>query len=498
MRSFFAMEDGNKARFMLGASLSFIVLNVFFIANEIYWFMALPFAVIVLFMLFFSLDKLLWIIVFLTPFSFQFKHSSMGFAIDMPTEPIIAAVMVLFLLKLWYNQKYDFRILKHPLTIVLLLGLLWMFITTVTSELPLVSAKYFVSRLWFVVTFYFVLIQLFNRTENISNFLWIFATGLVMIIIYITILHSTYDFDRKIGTWLVRPFFNDHTNYSAVIAFIAPTFLIFTFLKKYSPLRRSLALTIFAVFLMGVILSYSRASWISIMAAFGAFWILIFKISYKWIFAGLIIIIAAGFLFQNQILMNLERNRQESSGDFAEHAQSITNISSDASNLERINRWRSAIRLFQERPLFGWGPGTYQMVYAPFQLSEDETIITTNIGDMGNAHSEYLGPLADSGLPGMLLFMALAVIIFITGLRNIKNAKTKELRRLSLGITLGFITYLTHGFLNNFLDTDKASVLFWGFAAILVAIDIYHSQQPQNVKSYAAMNVSGTNPENKG
>jgi hypothetical protein len=71
--------------------------------------------------------------------------------------------------------------------------------------------------------------------------------------------------------------------------------------------------------------------------------------------------------------------------------------------------------------------------------------------------------------------MAMALGIIITGVRNIKRAKSRELRWLSLSITLGFVTYLTHGFLNNFLDTDKASVLFWGFMAALVAIDIWHS-----------------------
>jgi len=29
--------------------------------------------------------------------------------------------------------------------------------------------------------------------------------------------------------------------------------------------------------------------------------------------------------------------------------------------------------------------------------------------------------------------------------------------------------------MNNFLDTDKASVPFWSFAAIIVVLDVYHS-----------------------
>ena len=51
-------------------------------------------------------------------------------------------------------------------------------------------------------------------------------------------------------------------------------------------------------------------------------------------------------------------NEQESS-DFYEHIQSITTISSDASNVERINRWSSAVSMFKERPFWFWN-GTYQ------------------------------------------------------------------------------------------------------------------------------------------
>ena len=31
---------------------------------------------------------------------------------------------------------------------------------------------------------------------------------------------------------------------------------------------------------------------------------------------------------------------------------------------KRINRWKSALRMFQERPLLGHGPGTYMFLYA--------------------------------------------------------------------------------------------------------------------------------------
>jgi len=50
----------------------------------------------------------------------------------------------------------------------------------------------------------------------------------------------------------------------------------------------------------------------------------------------------------------------------------------------------------------------------------------------------------------------------------------RDLRLLLLSAWLGLVTYFIHGILNNYLDTDKASAPFWGFIAILVAIDLFH------------------------
>lgn len=457
--------------------LWFTVLNIVLMVYGYYWLTAIPVALAVMLMLFFSLDKLLLIILLLTPFTFKYELEPFGVTINMPTEPLIVVAMLLFFLRMIQEPVYDRRVLRHPITIVLALNLVWMFLTSVTSELPLVSFKYFASRLWFVVTFYFLAILLFKDYKNYKRFLWYFGGALALVVIVITVKHSTFGFERMVGTWIVDPFFTDHTNYSSTLALVAPFFLLMAFNKEYSPLRRTSAVLFFLVFCMGILFSYSRASWLSLMIATTGLVILGLKIPFRFIFAGVILLLVTVFTFQTQIIMQLERNTQESSGNFTEHVRSISNISSDASNLERINRWRSAFRMFEKRPVLGWGPGTYQFVYAPFQRSEDSTIITTNFGDLGNAHSEYIGPLAESGLPGMLLFIALALLVLKTGVDLWKKAPTREMRLMALGLTLGYITYFTHGLLNNFLDTDKASVPFWGMMAMLVSLDAFYSKE---------------------
>jgi O-antigen ligase len=171
---------------------------------------------------------------------------------------------------------------------------------------------------------------------------------------------------------------------------------------------------------------------------------------------------------------NLSKNRQDSSGDFREHVQSITNVSSDASNLERLNRWNSALRMFSDRPFFGFGPGTYMFQYAIYQKSSDKTIISTNQADGGNAHSEYLGPLAESGVIGALAILAIFITSLYTGINlYYKLDSLPYLKGVVMAIVLGLVTYYIHGILNNYLDTDKASVPLWGMMSILVAIQIY-------------------------
>ena len=51
-----------------------------------------------------------------------------------------------------------------------------------------------------------------------------------------------------------------------------------------------------------------------------------------------------------------------------------------------------------------------------------------------------------------------------------------DLKILVMSILLALVSYFIHGILNNYLDTDKASIPIWTCAAMIVAIDIYHSK----------------------
>lgn len=474
------MSNKSKLIWVYVISAIFIALNIYFIIKEFYWFSLIPIVLILVLLFFFALDKVLYIITFCTPLAINLRDFDDRLSLSLPTEPLLFGALIFFFIKLIFERQYDIKVLKHPVTIAIIINLLWMFITALTSELPLVSFKFLISRLWFVVPFYFVAIILFKNMNNIRIITWMYAIPLVIVIIYSTYRLFIWSFDEQAAHWVMDPFYNDHTAYGAAIALFIPVFAAFLLDKHYNRTMKLFAGMVLFFLIVGLLCSFSRAAWISVLAALVIAGLVFLKIKFRWIFLTGFIILAVFLYYQNDILMKLEKNKQDSSANLVEHVQSISNISSDASNLERINRWQSALKMFKERPVLGWGPGTYQFVYAPFQQTKDKTIISTNAGDKGTAHSEYIGPLSESGLLGMLSILAIVIVISITAIRVYKQAKNPETKILALSYFLGLVTYFIHGTLNNFLDTDKSSVPFWTFAAAIVAIDVFHHRQPNS------------------
>jgi O-antigen ligase len=187
--------------------------------------------------------------------------------------------------------------------------------------------------------------------------------------------------------------------------------------------------------------------------------------------------------------MALMENKTDSADDLGQHVQSISNVRTDASNLERLNRWASGWRMLEERPWLGWGPGTYMFQYAPFQKPNEKTIISTNAADVGGIHSEYLNPLVEMGIPGFVLFMLIIGFSLQRAMSLYYRLQDPYIKNTLLIAMLGLVTYLTHGVLNDYLDIDKTALLYWSFLAMITAIDVYHSQSdlPEKLPSLGSV-----------
>jgi O-antigen ligase len=466
-------------KFLLwGMLISFVALNTVMLAMEIYYVPLIPAVLLFIALAIVSIDKFLLAIVFFVPISFPLSALTEGLSINMflPTEPLLAGLLLLYVVKYLRGDRIDIRVLRHPVTLAIYFHLAWLFITSITSSDPLVSFKYLLSRLWFIVGFYFLASQLFRQEKRMYTYLWLFIIAFTGIIIYSLINQVQYGLTNQMMAHRVsKPFYNDHTSYGAVLACLLPILVaLFMFIKREEINTRFLMFLLILLFLFATVVSYTRATWVSILGSIGIWAIIKLKIRFEIVLVGAIVLVGFFLSIRTQLMVQLEQNRVESSGEFTEHVQSISNISTDQSNLERINRWSCAIRMWKDRPIFGFGPGTYQFEYGRYQRSYEKTLISTDFGTMGSAHSEYLGPLSEAGIFGLLSVLLVLGTTIYTGIRVHFTAKRRAIRIFSLAVLVGLFSYYLHGLMNNFLDTDKLSALFWGYTAMLVAMDVYH------------------------
>ena len=431
----------------------------------------------------FSPEYLLLLTVFLAPLSLQLSYLTgiTGTDLSVPTEPVLALLLFITLFKLLVTREFPRRLLRHPVTVLIGLYLVWTLFTALTSTMPGVSLKTLAYRMWFTAGFYLLAAQLASDERFGYRYVKAYSAGLAIVVIFfIARVQGTGFLNQQFAHSACYPFFKDHTSFGASMAFLMPPLVIMLFRKGGRPGSGILLSVPVILFFAGFILSYSRAAWVSLIVAVLLALILWIRMPVRLLWVAAAAFLLAGVLSAGWIWQRMDSTTEDSSTDLGQHLRSSSNISTDQSNLERINRWKCALRMFGEKPLTGWGPGTYQFKYGPFQKSSEVTSISTDFGDAGNAHSEYLGALSESGLPGALLYLLITVMAVITGIKVWYREKRDKTGYFALALLAGLITYAVHGMMNSFLDSDKIAALWWGFIAILTAMDIKSGEKEIN------------------
>lgn len=469
-------NKGVVAALLFTALFAGVALHYLF--DENYLVLLVPAAMLLVWFFMMYRDESLALMALATPFAVDYALIG-NMSLSMPVEPMMIVFTVVFLFQELLMRSYDKRVLRHPVSILIMLSLVWMVFTSVVSLKPVESFKYTAVRLWFVIPFFYATAQSFQKVRHIRLFYWAYALSLSVVVVITTVKTMQRFGELQMLHHVMQPFYNDHTAYGCIIALMLPLAAYFALEPRTRLWKRIVAVSLTVLLLVGLGLSYCRAAWISVVGAIAVYLLVRLGVRLRWLVISAALLLGLFFAFQDDIMYELGKNKQDSSFTLADQVKSISNISTDASNLERLNRWNAAFRMWKDQPLTGIGPGAYQFIYGPYQRSDMMTIISTNDGDMGNAHSEYIGPLTEQGVPGALLMLAIFVATFVTGERVYRTAVDRRKGHLALVLAVSLFTYYVHGIMNNFLDTDKLSVPFWAFTAAIVAIDIVTEKKPQ-------------------
>lgn len=429
----------------------------------------------------FNLASFFMLVVLVIPISTNQKLFDSEVSLLLPSELLEAILTLAFGMKLLLGYKIPSAILKHPIFILMMTGLILQFVATANSTLLTVSIKSMLLKSCYFAVFFVLAADLYQK-KSISHFsilkTYLFSLFIIGAIIFVK--HFEFGFSKESSGSVTEPFYADHTIYSACLALIIP-FPILTFInaKKLNIdfYKRVLIGLIAACMLIFFFYTYCRAGWISFIIAL----MICISIYLGLRFRGLLLIIISSIgilsIFQNDIADSLKQNKADSNAKNAtleQQTKSVTNISNDQSNAERLNRWSCAWRMFLDKPYLGYGPGTYQFEYLSYQKKSEMTQISItspyNIkkGKGGTAHSEYLLILSESGIFSFICYI-LGILAVIYYTIKVYAGSTQTFSKTNIMILFfGFSTYILHAFFNNFLDTDKAAILYYtSIAAIM-------------------------------
>jgi putative inorganic carbon (HCO3(-)) transporter len=253
-----------------------------------------------------------------------------------------------------------------------------------------------------------------------------------------------------------RPFFAEHGTYAAFLAMLLPIPL-FEALERRGSARLAYATAAFAI-LMGLVLSFTRAAWISVVVVLPISLFLWVRIrgAARTLSVGMVVVLAA-------VLVVLATG----AGDrLLRHVTTITQIE-NVSNLERVNRWMAAWEMFRDRPVTGIGYDAFGVAYPGYRR---KTIVTDQVYQRMGTHSEPLRLLAETGIGGFAAGLWLITAASVVGIKTFRREPHGASGRLALASLTGIWTYVIHSFFNAYLGLDKVTVPFWLLLGAVAAL----------------------------
>lgn len=406
---------------------------------------------------------LFYLLLFTIPLSTEVQFTS-KLGTDLPDETLMWLLTPLLVFMMIRNRDVLTSMFSQPVVKILLLSLCWTLVTVLTSELPIVSAKYFIAKIWYIVPFVFGTVLFLKTSTDLKRAAVFLLLPMSFAVLFIMIRHGMEGFSFDSANEVTKPFFRNHVNYGALLVCMIPV----AYVMYRNGNRRWLF--VLGLLLIGLIFSYSRGAWLALGAALlVVYFIRKRKLASLIITVSVVVIGLSAWLLDNNRYLSFrpvyERTIYHDS--FDEHMAATYNMQ-DLSTMERFYRWIAAVNMAKENLVMGSGPNSFYPLYKSYTVNEFTTYVSNN-PERSTAHNYFLLLLTEQGLPGMILFGVLYITMLLTAQRMYHRSEDAFVRGLMLliGAVLGMIGVLN--FLSDLIETDKIGSIFYICAGLLVA-----------------------------
>ena len=191
---------------------------------------------------------------------------------------------------------------------------------------------------------------------------------------------------------------------------------------------------------LAMLLTFSRGGWLGLVFAAAFFLVLMGR---RFIVLGLIAAAAAVIVLPESVL-----------GRFT----SIGNMS-DGSTSYRFSIWMGSLGMLADYWFCGIGPGTaaFNKVYPLYSY---------NAATAQHAHNLYLQITCETGVIGLLIFVALIFMFFKTTCSAVSRATDKTVRLRLIAVISGILGFLVQSMTDFTFYNYRVALIFWAFIAL--------------------------------
>ena len=140
------------------------------------------------------------------------------------------------------------------------------------------------------------------------------------------------------------------------------------------------------------------------------------------------------------------------------HTEAHTELSSGL----RLTVTNDCWKMFEDRPIFGFGLGTFPTAYPPYQGFYSNIFVN-------EAHDDYAQLLVEMGLVGFATAMWFLFLLFRAAWRKLKSGRLGVNGGLALAGSLGCVGILAHSFFDFNLQIPANAAWFYALAAMVAA-----------------------------
>jgi len=136
----------------------------------------------------------------------------------------------------------------------------------------------------------------------------------------------------------------------------------------------------------------------------------------------------------------------------------------------RVTIDRDCVHMWRERPLLGWGLGTFPVVYPKFRSFYTSFFVN-------DAHNDYLQLLVETGILGAAIAVWFLVLTFRRAWAKLDNWQETATGTLTVACLLGCVGILVHSFLDFNLQIPANAALFYVLCAVAASQPLHEAHR---------------------